>query len=226
MKEWCLLLPWGSPAPTTSPPHPEETRRCSSDQQNKSTGEVRSRFSLLYSQRMGAMRAAWQSLRGLQLHPWKGAKRRLKLNGWNFLKDVVKSREPACGVFYSPCQIKIIYLAHSDFFFFKSAFWMMFVQRNQWATPTGHQQTMSNFLQWEKKNRRHKTIPRHRWILIMCGTGLGSECFQIRLCPQCAAKKKKKKKIIIKHFDTFICLLDSSTCHWTCRYVLFTLTAL
>lgn len=36
-----------------SPPHPKETRRCSSDQQNKPMGEVHSRFSLLYSQHSG-----------------------------------------------------------------------------------------------------------------------------------------------------------------------------
>lgn len=111
----------------------------------------------------------------------------------------------------------------------------MFVQRDQWVTPIGHlvkndhnEQCQISFLQWEKKNRRHKTMPQHRWILIMCGAGLGSECFQIRLFPRCAAKKTKKK--IIKHFDTFMCLLgfltDCSSRHWTCRHVLFKQTTL
>lgn len=31
-------------------PHPEETKCCSSDRQNKPTGEVCSRFSLLYNE--------------------------------------------------------------------------------------------------------------------------------------------------------------------------------
>lgn len=104
------------------------------------------------------------SLRGLQLHPWKGAKRRVKLNGWHFLKDVVKSREPACGVFYSPCQIKtrsFIWLIRIFFIFFLKVHsgWCLCSETNERhrldTLSKWPQQTKSGFFftMWEKEQK-------------------------------------------------------------------------